>query len=282
MIHHSTITIIKANGEKDFFDISKLENSLRRSGADIKTVVDISKKISENLRENMTTAEIYREAFELLNKVEVKHAIKYSIKKGVMELGPNGFAFEDFIGAMFREMGYAVLLRQNVRGLCVEHEVDMIAKNKEKFLMSEIKFHNEQGIKSDLKVVLYVKERFDDIQKGEFYRNIDKKLKFEKWLITNTKFTTQATQYAECSREINLMSWNYPMNNSLFDLITRANLYPITCLTTLSSHEKQLFLNKNIVLCREIRKGGVGLFNLIGINKEKQTKVLEEINNLID
>ncbi|MFH0845903.1 MAG: ATP cone domain-containing protein [Patescibacteria group bacterium] len=274
------IYIIKANGEKELFDVSKLENSLRRAGADLKTINIIADEISENLEQNMTTAEIYRKAFELLNQTESVHAIRYSVKKAVMDLGPNGFSFEDFVGAMFREMGYAVLLRQLVRGLCVEHEVDFIAKNNEKFLMGEVKFHNEQGIKSDLKVVLYVKERFDDIQKGEFFRNIDKNLKFEKWLITNTKFTSQAIQYAECSREIQLMSWNYPMNNSLFNLIDRAKLYPITCLNSLSSHEKQLFLNKNIVLCREIKRGGVRLFNLVGIKKEKQEEILNEINNL--
>ncbi len=275
------IYIIKANGEKELFDVSKLENSLRKAGADQTTILRIVDKISLRLENNMTTSEIYRNAFKLLNEVDLQHATKYSIKKAVMNLGPQGFIFEDFIGAVFKKLGYKVLLRKNIKGLCVSHEIDLIAQNEEKFIMSEIKFHNKQGIKSDLKVVLYVKERFDDIAKGEFYRNINKDLKKENWLITNTKFTSQAVKYAECNPDLNLMSWNYPIKNNLHQLIEEAKLFPITVLKSLSSNDKKRFLAHNILFCKELLEGGDLIFDRFDIPVEKAKSVLKEVKEIL-
>ena len=60
-----------------------------------------------------------------------------------------------------------------------------------------MKFHNELGMKSDLKVALYVKARVDDLKKHKAERGerpID-----EGWIITNTKFSKMAVQYANCN-----------------------------------------------------------------------------------
>ncbi|MCK4918696.1 MAG: hypothetical protein KAS02_02845 [Candidatus Pacebacteria bacterium] len=276
------IYIIKANGDKELFDPSKLEDSLRRAGADKQAISQIVTEIKLSFTKDVITAsEIYRDAFRLLGKSDIVSASKYSLRRAVMNLGPQGFTFEDFMGAIFKKLGYKVLLRKNIKGLCVSHEMDLIAQNDEKFIMSEIKFHNKQGIKSDIKVVLYIKERFDDIAKGEFYRNIDKNLKIENWLITNTKFTTQAITYAECNPDLNLMSWNYPTEINLQKLIEEAKLFPLTILKSLSSNDKKKFLSKNVVLCRDLLEGGDILFDRVGISAEKAKGVLFEINELL-
>jgi len=282
MESYKEIYITKANGEREVFDSKKLESSLRRSGTNSKVIAEIVSLIQEKLADGMTTAEIYREAFRILNEIEeTSIAVKYSIRKAVMELGPDGFSFEDFIGAMFKAMGYKVKLRQTIKGLCVSHEVDIIAQNDKDFLMAEVKFHNRRGLKSDLKVILYVKERFDDLAKSEFWQNVDKNLKKSFWLITNTKFTTKAIQYAECCPGLRLMGWNYPEGESLNEFIDNAKLYPLTCLESLSHYDKKLFLKNNIVLCRELQQGGERLFNLVGLSAEKREDVLKEIENLL-
>jgi len=275
------VYIIKANGERELFERRKLENSLRKAGTDSKTIARIVNAISIELTDGMTTADIYRKAFQMLDQAEIIPATKYSVRKAVMQLGPDGFPFEDFIGALYRARGYRTRLRQTIRGLCVPYEVDLIAENNEEFILGEIKFHNRQGLKSDLKVVLYVKARFDDLERGEFWQNIDKNLRKEKVLITNTKFTSQARMYAECYRSLHLISWNYPENNNLHQMIIEAGLYPITCLKTLDEFEKKLFLAKKVVLCRELRQGGERLFRLVGISPEKTQETLAEINKII-
>ena len=282
MKEEKQIYIVKANGEREVFESKKLENSLRKAGTSSKVITEILKVVQDKLVNNMTTAEIYREAFRLLSEIEkATSAVKYSVRRAVMELGPDGFSFEDFIGAMFRVMGYKVKLRQIIKGLCVSHEIDIIAQNEEHFLMGEIKFHNRQGMKSDLKVVLYIKERFDDLEKSEFWKNVDKNLEKDFWLITNTKFTNKAIQYAECCSGLKLMSWNYPERGSLHEFIDEARLYPLTCLESLSKHDKKLFLKKNVVLCRELKQGGERIFNLVGISPEKREVVLKEIDDLL-
>jgi len=282
MQEEKQIYIIKANGEKEIFESRKLENSLRKAGTSSEVIAQILEVVKNKLVNNMTTAEIYREAFRLLREIEkTTSAAKYSVRRAVMELGPDGFAFEDFIGAMFRAMGYKVKLRQIIKGMCVSHEVDIIAQNNDHFLMGEIKFHNRQGMKSDLKVVLYIKERFDDLEKSEFWKNVNKDSEKDFWLITNTKFTNKAIQYAECCAGLKLMSWNYPEGGSLHEFISEAELYPLTCLESLSKHDKKLFLKKNVVLCRELRQGGERIFNLVGISPEKREVVLKEIDELL-
>lgn len=277
----SGIYIIKANGEKELFDIRKLENSLRKAGASARARMAITNKIFDELKDGMSTVEIYRYAFRLLDRFERVPATKYSLRHAVMELGPTGFPFEDFIGAVFRALDFNVRLRQMIKGLCVSHEIDIIAQSEKKIIIGEIKFHNKQGIKSDLKATLYIKEKFDDIEKGEFYQNIAKNLKKEKWLITNTKFTTKATEYGRCCSDLLLVSWNYPENGNLYQLIEATGLYPLTCLKTLSRNDKKLFLDKKIVLCRELLQGGERLFNLVEISAQKTEDVLREINNLL-
>jgi len=282
MEKYKEIYIVKANGEQEIFDDKKLKNSLRRAGASSKAVTEVIEKVQAKLMDGMTTAEIYREAFAVLKEIEEPtSAVKYSVRRAVMELGPDGFAFEDFIGAMLKATGHKIKLRQSIKGLCVAHEVDVIAQNDDHFIMAEVKFHNKQGMKSDLKVVLYVKERFDDIQKSEFWNNIDKDIKKEFWLVTNTKFTSKAVEYAECCTDLNLISWNYPEGGSLHKIITDAKLYPLTCLESLSNYDKKLFLKKNVVLCRELEQGGERLFNLVGISPEKREVALKEIDELL-
>lgn len=282
MIKNKPVYVIKANGEREIFESDKLKNSLKRAGASLKTAEEITKVIEEKLVDEMTTMEIYQEAFRLLKEIEEKIvSIKYSMRRAVMELGPDGFSFEDFIGAMFKAVGYKVQLRQTIKGLCVTHEIDFIAQNDKEFLIGEIKFHNKQGAKSDLKVILYVKERFDDLMKGEFWKNIKKGLNKELWLVTNTKFTTKAIQYAECCPGLRLMGWNYPREESLQKFIEETELYPLTCLESLTDYEKKLFLDKKIVLCKELQQGKERIFNLVGLSSEKRILVLNEIENLL-
>ncbi|GEM_PF-5136963 len=65
------------------------------------------------------------------------------------------------------------------------------------------------------------------------------------------KNSTDAIQYGKC-KELKLLSWNYPLNNSLKDLIDKLALYPLTYLTTLTQLEKQWQLQNNFVLANNI------------------------------
>src|SRR6185436_18097982 len=147
MTSHEAIYVVKADGTREPFDVEKLEHSLKRAGAASKAVHEILNTVRDEITDGVTTREIYQKAFELLHKKEYPVALKYSIKRAIMELGPSGFPFEDFVAEIMRKKGFQAETGQIVRGFCVEHEIDVVAWNPEKLIMIEAKFHNTLGTK---------------------------------------------------------------------------------------------------------------------------------------
>src|SRR3989339_1625728 len=272
------IYVLKANGDRELFDVKKLEYSLKRAGASSRSAEQTISHIKEGLTPDITTHQIYRHAFELLHKEEKPVAFKYSLKRAIMELGPSGFPFEDFVAEIFRAKGFEAETGKIIRGFCVEHEVDVVAWNEEKLIMVEAKFHNELGIKSDLKVVLYVKARFDDLHKMTFSYGKERQLD-EAWLMTNTKFSSTAIEYGSCQGGLHMVGWNYPPVGNLHDMILEAKLHPLTCLTSLNGREKKVLLDQGIVLCKTLRDNP-DLLNTLGFKENEIVKVMEEIKTL--
>jgi len=271
---NNTELIIKADGTKEPFNSEKLRNSLVKSGAQTKIVEDIINHVEGEIHSGSTTADLYRHAFFLLHKLERRAAFKYSLRRAVMDLGPTGFPFEKYLAQIFRERGFTTLIGQVVKGGCVEHEVDIVAWNEKNLIMAEAKFHNEIGSKTDLKVALYVKARFDDLRETTFFYGHRRKVD-ELWLITNTKFTSTAIEYGMC-KGLTMIGWNFPGKTNLQSMIEDGNLHPITCLNTLTRGQMTAIISRGMVLCKEI-VGHRGLLREIGLSEESIDSVMEEI-----
>ncbi len=200
------------------------------------------------------------------------------MKRAIAELGPSGFPFEKFISEIYKAKGYEAITGQIVAGSCVDHEIDVVAWKDRELVMVEAKFHNEPGLKSDLKVALYVKARYDDLKDNEYdYGGKNHKIS-DFYLFTNTKFTDHAIRYAEC-KGLSLVGWNYPPKGNLEDLVTETKLHPLTSLVTLSQTEKRTLLDNGLILCRHVAEHKNDLQSY-GIEKAKIPVVLEEISNL--
>lgn len=271
------VLIVKSTGEKELFDITKLEASLARAGASEKSIGLISDHIKKEVRDGMSTGEIYAHAFSLLRRYEKPVALKYSIRRAVMELGPSGFPFEKFIAELLKARGFKAETNILAQGHCVEHEIDVMAWNDLKIIIAEAKFHNAIELKSDLKVALYVKARFDDLKKTLFVTDGKKRNFDEAYLITNTKFTSPAIDYAKCAG-LSLIGWNYPEQDNLHNMIEDFNLHPITALTTLSSSEKRDLLLQGIVLSKQL--SSMEILKNAGVRNDKIESVLHEIREL--
>ncbi len=274
------ITITKADGTKELFEESKLIYSLKNAGGNEAIIDEIINHISKEMYDGMPTSEIYSRAFKLLRTHSMPIAIKYSLRRALSELGPDGFPFEKYISRIFQSWGYETLIDQTVLGVCVPHEVDVVAWNEKKLIMVEAKFHNELDMKSDLKVVLYIKARFDDLAGTIFdYGGIKRKLT-EGWLITNTKFTEQAIKYGECNH-VKMLGWNYPTKGNLQDIIEELRLHPFTCLESLSNTHKRVLLKKNVVLCMDIYNNPQ-ILEEIGMKSPEKEEVIAEIKMVCD
>ncbi len=310
--HHMQIK--KADGTIENFDEKKLIRALTKSGAQYLVAKEISDYVLAKCEQTghneiVKSEHVYHLAFKQLKNISRRSALKFSLKKAMLELGPSGFPFEEFVAEMWRARGYTAITGQMVFGTCVAHEVDVIAWKDDELVMIEAKYHSDSGSRTDLKTVLYVKARYDDIQKQTFSTSsfnakdvVGKSLKdmhtFEKsaqnipldqikmpkqltegWLITNTHFSDTAITYANCNN-LKIMSYDYPENGSLQDIVIEHRLFPITCLTTITMAEKKELISKNIVLCKTLHERSAELENL-GFSKEKIFTVLEEVASLL-
>jgi Holliday junction resolvase-like predicted endonuclease len=260
--------IIKAMGQREEFSEKKLHASIQRAGIPEDMHDEVVAHVESKLYENIPTSEIYHHIKEFLSSSKLPYArAKYSLKQAIMEFGPTGYPFEDFIARIFVAQGYTdVKTRSIIPGKCITHEIDVIATKDSKTIMVEAKFHNRVGVHTDSHVAMYSKARFDDIQvKNKFD---------EVWLMTNTKATIDAIAYAECE-QMKIISWSYPEGQGLRELIERYQLHPITALTTLSQFEKQQLVRQGLVLCQDLCKKQP-IFDALGLPEEKRFHVLKE------
>jgi hypothetical protein len=267
------IMVLKADGTVEEFRVDKLRNSLRRAGASLEEVTDIVKRIESRLFDSIKTEVIYREAFAMLRESERSIAARYSLRRAMVGLGPTGFPFEDYLSRLFSHMGYATKTRQEIKGRCVSHEVDMIAYRGDECIAAEAKFHMQPGTKSDLQVVLYSYARFLDIQGTRPLRGKAPAIT-RSMIVTNTKFTTTAIRYARCAG-VDLLSWDYPRKGNLQQIIESSKLYPITVLPSLSVRHKQELLRNGAVLCSDIIDNHA-LLRSAGVPSRSIPAVIEE------
>ena len=276
--NNQKILITKASGEKTTFSSDKLRHSLHRSGAEENTISEIIRDVQKNLYDNISTKKIYQLAFGLLKKQSRHSAARYKLKQAIMELGPSGFPFEKYIAEILKHQGYKVKVGEIVKGHCVNHEIDVIAEKENHHFMIECKFHNLPGTNCDVKIPLYIQARFKDVEHQ--WKNIPGhgSKSHQGWVVTNTKFTGDAIQYGLCVG-LHLLGWDFPNGNSLREQIDASGLYPLTSLTTLTLHEKQLLLDKKIVLCKEICSNP-GLLSIAQIPAQRKKTIMNEANNL--
>ena len=270
--------IVKSSGERVKFSMSKLRNSLKRSGADDDLVNHIVDRVRDELYQGISTKEIYNRAFAILKKKKSISASKYKLKKAIYEFGPTGYPFEKFISAILEYSGYTTQVGKVMPGFCVKHEIDVFAQKNGEVTIIECKFHSEEGRNCNVKVPLYIHSRYLDVKKHwDAKENLN--LHFDVgWVATNTRFTEDATLYGKCAG-LYLLSWDYPKDNGLKDRIDRLGLYPITVSTLLSAREKQFLLSRDVVLCQQLLHDKFFLDHL-GISDSRKKRIMKEIELL--
>ncbi|HEU4902767.1 MAG TPA: restriction endonuclease, partial [Flavisolibacter sp.] len=183
------VHVIKAFGRKDLFSEEKLRRSLRRSGVGDEIIREVIQEIIPHLKDGTTTRDIYKQAFQLLKQYSRSGAARYKLKQAINELGPSGFPFELYVAELLRTDGYTVQTGVVVQGHCVKHEIDVVAEKDDHHFLVECKFHNSQGIHSDVKIPLYIQSRFLDVTvRWKELQGHENKF-HQAWLVTNTRFT---------------------------------------------------------------------------------------------
>lgn len=267
--------IKKASGELVDFDESKLIQSLMRSGANKAQSQEVLEEVQKLLVDGMSTHKIYSKAYKLLRQYSAQFAAKYHLKQGVLQLGPSGYPFEQLTGHILRAKGYKTKTNVYMEGKCVQHEVDAYCLKDNDHVVIECKYKNTQGLKSDVKVPLYIHSRVEDIKQGEL-----KGKKVKGWIVTNTEFSEDALKFAKCSG-LHLISWKYPSKGNLRDLIEETGAFPLTCLSTLTRKDKERLLAKKVLMLKTL-VDQPNLLEEIDLSSQRIDKVLAEAKTLTD
>ena len=273
------LIVTKASGETVKFSEAKLRNSLLHSGATNEQIARVINEISDELYQGISTKKIYKLAYKLLKESARPIAAKYHLKGAIMELGPSGFPFEKYVGEILRHQGYKVKIGEFIQGQCVQHEVDVVAIVDHLQLMIECKYHNLPGTICDVKIPLYINSRFKDIEVQWMKSSKNPSISYQGCVVTNTRFSDDAIKYGTCAG-LKLIGWDYPAKGGLKDMIDTLGLYPITCLTSLTRHEKKILLEKKIVLCLELNNDNRHLLEQARVSQSRIDAIMQEAGQL--
>jgi len=272
--------VVKTSGEREDFSKHKLCRSLRAAGAPRALVDDVCRAVAKEIAPGASTSDIFRAALRHLVKKNTSVAARYGLKRGVAGLGPAGFLFEQFIEALMRAMGFTTERNKAIKGSCVSHEIDVLAKKGKEHFFIEAKYRNDPGTKTHIDTVMYADARLQDIARAK-EREERGRNKHGMWLFTNTKFTTTAIRYATC-RGLKLTGWSYPPKESLEQLVARYALYPVTVLPSVSRPAREIFARHNMMLAQDIAPYSPrDLVKKFGIEEKRAERIVREVHDLV-
>lgn len=272
--------VTKTDGVKEPYSPAKFCLSLRKAGAPRDVADSVCKTVGSKINPNSSTTTIFRKALKYLVKSNPEVAARYSLRRGIEALGPDGFIFEQYFETVLQAYGFATKRDVILRGKCVSHEIDVIASAGSKRFLVEAKYHNTAGIKTHVDVIMYADARLIDIVRAEPEKN-RKKYEYAMWVVTNTKFTDAAIQYAKC-QGIRLTGWNYPRGGSLEDIIADKKLYPVTVLPSLPKDALPLMAKRGIILAQDLLTYEANdLVKNFSLSSETAKKLVDEVAGLV-
>lgn len=265
--------VLKNDGTLEVFDRRKVEGALVKSGASGSLAAEVTDIVEGKLHENMRTSEIYRLAFETLASYKPGAAFRYGLKRALLDMGPEGYPFETFVGAVLAAHGSEVKLRQIVNGRCIQHEVDVVARQNGKTLMYECKYHNRPGLRCHIQNALYTYARLLDL-KGAGAVDAGA-------LATNTKFSYDVIQYSQCVG-LGLLGWSYPQSGSLQELIEEKKLYPVNMLTGVDRHIFYRLHNVGIITVKEFLLATDSELERAGVHGKAIEKIRQQAHDVMN
>jgi hypothetical protein len=272
------LDVVKATGEKEPFNRGKFCTSLQKAGAPTDVANAVCKHVEEKITPGISTSKLYREALRYLVKSNAEVAARYSLYRGVASLGPAGYVFEQYIETILQANGFRTMRDVYVQGACIKHEIDVVAIKGNEHYFVEMKYHNEPGIRTHAPAVLYAWARLEDIAQFENKKEGGGNKHFM-WLITNTKFTDTAINYAKC-KHLRICGWNYPQTGNLEEMIISKKMYPVTVLPSVTKYMLPELVKRNVILAQDLITYSIDDLKKFGLNDMQARKVAEEVRGL--
>lgn len=270
--------VIKADGKKQFFDRSKIYKTCIRMHANPEQARYIVKEIENRVYNGITTKKILDMIFAYMKKLKPEFKYRIDLREAISRLRSKP-DFENFVALLLKSQGYEIEQNIIIQGLCVEHEIDIIARKNDEIIFVEVKHHINPHTYTGLDIFLQINSTFQDLKDG--YKKGITKINFNKALVVcNTKISEHAKRYAEC-KGIKHIGWKYPRDSGLEKLIEENRLYPITFSENFDKKIKIKLGDAGIVLLKQLLEYDIDKIQRktnISKNKiEKLVKIAKEI-----
>ena len=274
-----TVYVTKFDGTQQPFDKNKIVRTCLRMGATRDVAESIAEEIETRIYDSIETKKILQMIFKRLRKHKpvIRHQI--DLRKALSLLNPAP-DFERFIQLLLSEHNYEVTPNQIIRGRCVEHEVDAIARKNGKTCIVEVKHHHKYHTPTSLDVSRISRAVFEDVTEGHELGLNNLKIDYA-LIVCNTKLSEHAKRYADC-RGIRHIGWSSPPNHDLQTMIEEKKLYPITFLKGLNAETRKRLASKGIILLRQLTgKSSKELRRQTGISKEKIESIIDKARTIL-
>ncbi|MEM3018264.1 MAG: restriction endonuclease [Candidatus Bathyarchaeia archaeon] len=269
----------KADGTRQIFDRKKIVSTCLRMGATEDVAEEVAKRVESRVYDGVGTGEILRMIFRFLGryKPEARYHMDLRRSLGLLRSKPD---FEVFVQVLLSENGYDVEPSRILRGRCVEHEVDAIAKRDGQTYIVEVKQHADYHTRTGLDVARIARAVLEDLVEG--YQAGLSRLKVDRAMIVcNTKFSEHALQYTRC-RDILHIGWSSPPGQDLQTMIRGRSVYPITYIRGLKSSTRDSLVSVGIVTLRQLAdKRPEDLAREAGIDKTDSKRLTEMAEDIL-
>jgi hypothetical protein len=243
------IYVKKADGSRQLFDREKIVRTCLRMGANRHIAEEVADKIETGIYDGIETEKILKKIFRLLSRYQpiLKHLA--DLRKGLSLMNPKP-EFERYVQIVLSQNGYEVTPSQIIRGRCVEHEVDAIARKDGTTCFVEVKHHYNYHTPTGLDESRIARAVLEDVTEG-FELGLSNLKMDGAMIVCNTKYSDHARRYGEC-RGILQIGWSSPPYHGLQEMIEEKKLHPITCLKDLTKETREKLTSAGIILIKQL------------------------------
>ncbi len=243
------IFVTKADGSRQLFDRNKAIRTCLKLGANHQVAYEVTAKVESRLYENISTQTIHRMIIRFLRKYKPEVRNLFDLRKGISLMSPKP-EFELFVQTLLMHNGFEVRPNQILRGKCVEHEVDALARKDGVTFFVEAKHHFSYHSLTGLDESRIARAILEDVTENTIPDRVDWKID-RAMIVTNTKYSDHAVMYGNC-RNILQIGWSSPGNLGLQSLIEEKRLYPLSCLRGLGAEIRLKLVESGIVLIGQL------------------------------
>jgi hypothetical protein len=235
-------------------------------GASRQLAFEVAQKVECRVYDGMPTAKVLQLIFRFMHKDKPGVSLLFDLRKG-LSLMVSKPEFEVFVRALLMHYGFEVSPNQILKGRCVEHEVDAIARKDGVTYFVEAKHHLSYHALTGLDESRIARAVLEDVSEG-FQMGIADFGVDKAMIVTNARYSDHAIRYGAC-RGLLQIGWNFPPNGGIENMVGEKKLHPLSCLKGLRVEDRLRLADFGFVFIRQLlAEDELALARKTGIRRE--------------